>query len=185
MFKKGIYIFSTLLVTGSLIYSDSFHSDTYESVLTRESKHKLENRLIDLVSTDEIVQQIRLGRTVLFVDAREKEEYEEQHISGATVMTLREVESANLDAYRSADLVVAYCVKDFRGFEVARALQRRGITNVSLIESHGLYGWKKARLPLAGRQTGLSDEQALQQVKTCLNGYCTEEMDESTTNTKT
>jgi rhodanese-related sulfurtransferase len=55
--------------------------------------------------------------------------------------------------------LVAYCIKDFRGYEVARALRRAGYS-VRVMDDPGLQGWKKAKLPTAGDVPKRSDEQA-------------------------
>jgi hypothetical protein len=46
------------------------------------------------------------------------------------------------------DLVVAYCLKDFRGFEVARALQGLGVPVASTLSEQGINGWKHRGLPV-------------------------------------
>lgn len=86
------------------------------------------------------------NRRVIYIDTREKEEFDEGHIPGAWNIPLRKVSQLTkqqMDLLRNADIVVPYCIKDFRGYEVARELQRLGISQVKLIDGFGLTAWKK------------------------------------------
>ncbi|MGH7152215.1 MAG: rhodanese-like domain-containing protein [Planctomycetota bacterium] len=101
------------------------------------------------------------GRLV-FVDVRERAEYEEFHLPGAVHVPLRDLGGADLQALAGAEHVVPYCLKDFRGFEGARALARRGVPGVAQLEGFGISAWKKDGLPLAGETTGRGDPEALE-----------------------
>ncbi|MGR9116097.1 MAG: rhodanese-like domain-containing protein [Gammaproteobacteria bacterium] len=122
--------------------------------------------LIPIVNSDEILAQINRGAKVVFIDAREPAEFEEDHLPGAFNLTLREVPDTVASRFKDADLVVTYCLKDFRGYELGRALQARGMHNVRLMKDHGINGWKKNGLPVAG-QHGLSEINALARLQVC------------------
>jgi len=98
------------------------------------------------------------GRLV-FVDVREGPEYEEFHLPNSIHIPLRDLPHTDLAVLGHAELVVPYCLKDFRGFEGARVLARRGI-HVALLEGYGVSAWKKAGLPLAGEAVGRTDPEA-------------------------
>lgn len=100
---------------------------------------------------------------IVFVDTRETWEYEEGRIPGAINIKLREVENS-LDLVRDADLVIAYCVKDFRGYEAARAFRKHGI-NAAIMKPHGMRGWIEEGLPVAGSK-GLPEAEALVALQT-------------------
>ena len=104
--------------------------------------------LVGLIPIEQLLESIRAGRSVIFVDAREKAEYDEVHIPGAIRLQLRDVASADLQIFADADHVISYCIKDFRGYEVARALVERGVKNVSTMKPHGLSGWRSLGLPV-------------------------------------
>ena len=95
---------------------------------------------------------------IIFVDTRETWEFEEGRIPGAINIKLREVENS-LDFVRDADLVIAYCVKDFRGYEAARTFRKHGI-NAAIMKPHGMRGWIEEGLPVAGSK-GLPEAEAL------------------------
>lgn len=122
--------------------------------------------LISIVSRDEILAKINQGSKVVFIDAREPEEFAEDHLPGALNLTLRDVPNAVTNQFQDADLVVTYCLKDFRGYELGRALHSRGLQNVKLMKDHGINGWKKNGLPVAG-QRGLTESDALARLQLC------------------
>ena len=114
----------------------------------------------------DILHQIDAGKRVVFVDVREASEFNESHIPGAINLPLREVNEASVKDLQSADLVVSYCIKDFRGYEVALALAKLGIQQSSVMIPRGLNGWQQATLPVTGLN-GLSDEAALDALMQC------------------
>jgi rhodanese-related sulfurtransferase len=120
----------------------------------------------------EVLQSIKDGKKVVFVDAREGREYAESHIPGAIDLPLRRIDEASRDAIGSADLVVAYCIKDFRGYEVARRLQEVGVANTHIMQPYVLNGWKDAGLPLATDDPA-SEGQALERL-----GFCAKRPDQ-------
>ena len=127
-----------------------------------------ETELIPLISNDIILSKIKAGAKVVFVDAREPEEFAEDHLPGALNMTLRQVNREVASKLRSADLIVTYCLKDFRGFELGRALKNQGLTNVRLMKAHGIYGWKKQELPITSRD-GMTDVESVALLRRCAN----------------
>lgn len=107
--------------------------------------------IVPTVSADEVFRYLREGRKVVFIDARENAEYNESHIPGALNLSLRELEQMGprgRELLGDPDLVVAYCLKDFRGFEVARALQGLGVSVASTLSEQGINGWKERGLPV-------------------------------------
>jgi rhodanese-related sulfurtransferase len=83
---------------------------------------------------------------IIYIDTREKEEYDEGHIPGAWNIPLRNVSrltKQQLALLHNADIVVPYCIKDFRGYEVARELHELGVSQVMLIDGFGLAAWKQ------------------------------------------
>lgn len=103
--------------------------------------------LVPAVDAQQVMQLIRDGKKVVFIDAREREEWAEERIPGAINISLREVGNLDPDTLDNPDLVIAYCLKDFRGFEVAKALRQSGVPNASILAELGINGWKKKGLP--------------------------------------
>ncbi|MCW8194185.1 hypothetical protein F6455_05255 [Proteobacteria bacterium 005FR1] len=111
-----------------------------------------DNAFVRAMDQREILRQIGLGKRVVFVDTREVEEYDEVHLPGARVLRLRDVTSETVASFAGADLVVPYCVKDFRGFEVAKAMKKKGLSQVATLSPSGLRGWIAAGLPVVRPQ---------------------------------
>lgn len=84
---------------------------------------------------------MRAGKNIIFLDAREPEEFAEFHLPNAINVPLRNVNQAIIKHLQNADYVIPYCRKDFRGFEVAKTLKQLGLDNVALLYPSGLNGW--------------------------------------------
>lgn len=121
--------------------------------------------VVSQVPIRDIVEAIQDGRKVVFVDTREPQEYAESHIPGAVNLPTRAMTAENVADYVNAAYVVPYCLKDFRGFEGARRLRSLGVRNVFLFQGFGVSAWRKLGLPVAGRDVGVNDEQAMQKVR--------------------
>lgn len=113
------------------------------------------------------------GDKVVFIDTRESDEFEEGHIPGAVNIKLRDIGKELPPEVVDADVVIPYCVKDFRGFEVAKRLKKMGVRKVGLMNPWGISGWKSSGLPVAGTR-GLQDKDAMQKLKSCVTqpGQC-------------
>jgi rhodanese-related sulfurtransferase len=123
-------------------------------------------------SIDHILKMIDADKNVVFVDTRESDEYDEHHIPGAINLTLREVNQDSAKQFTDADLVISYCVKDFRGYEVALALHKAGVKHSGIMKPYGIRGWKSQGLPVV-EQNADSDVQALALLKQCAaRGQC-------------
>ena len=138
--------------------------DNSQSIATRDNRP-----VVRRVEIHQILDYIGAGKKVIFVDAREQEEYDEFHIPGAIRMSLRDVNKNVLPQFEGADLVIGYCIKDFRGFELARSLASIGVKNAATMKPYGISGWMAAKLPTTG-VNGLTEQQALDQLNNCATG---------------
>jgi rhodanese-related sulfurtransferase len=114
-------------------------------------------------STKHVLDLIHANKKVVFVDTREDDEFDERHIPGAINIKLRDVDDSVSAQFADADLVIAYCIKDFRGYEVALALSKVGVKNTGIMNPFGLKGWMDTGLPVTDAKT--SDAVALEQLK--------------------
>jgi len=99
---------------------------------------------------DYVLKIINADKIVMFVDTREDDEFDDYHIPGAVNLKLRDVNATSAEKFEQADLVISYCIKDFRGYEVALALSKVGVKNVGIMKPYGIKGWKDLKLPVAG-----------------------------------
>lgn len=154
-------------VVGVALPEDSLmpQSSCGESVLSGLGDSK---KLVPEIPANELFDLIRSGKKIVFVDVREPEEFTELHIPGAINMRIRDVNRESVGVLRGADLIVSYCVKDFRGFEMARKLRDHGFSNSVILNPYGLKGWIKAGLPVF-EEDGIPEEQALTQLARCVD----------------
>lgn len=124
--------------------------------------------LVPEVPIGTLLAEIKRGKTVMFVDVRESSEFREAHIPGALNFTLRDVGPSIVDEVGRADYVVSYCVKDFRGFEMAKALRQAGVNQSVILSPYGLKGWVSQGLPVAGVKA-LSEADAVAQLQRCVD----------------
>lgn len=119
------------------------------------------------VPIDQVLVAMGAGARVLFVDVREPEEFVEGHIPGALNLALREVNESHAARFAHAAYVVSYCVKDFRGFEMAKRLADLGVRNSIIMNPYGIKGWIGLGLPTAGNKA-LSEADAALALQACL-----------------
>ena len=124
--------------------------------------------LVAVIDIESLLLAMRAGEKVVFVDAREADEYDEFRIPNAINLRLRDVDESVAPLFSGADRVIAYCLKDFRGFELARALQEKaGVKNAAIMKPYGINGWRALGLPVEGSKA-LSHELALARIDECL-----------------
>ena len=111
---------------------------------------------------DEIAR-LSLENKLIFLDTRERQEYMEGHIPYARNLRLEDINAESLKNLSKAEWIVPYCMKDFRAFEVARALMEQGFNNVILMDPSGLHGWKKAGFPVIS--PGEKESEAIHKIK--------------------
>lgn len=118
------------------------------------------------LDVNHVVDEMKKGEKVAFIDVREPWEFAENHIPNAINVQLRDAAKLSAQEYKSYKYVVAYCVKDFRGFEMAKTLKLNGFENVVILNPYGIKGWKAAGKPIMS-ENGLSDAQAYNALLSC------------------
>ncbi len=99
-----------------------------------------------------LLAEMKNGKTVKFVDVREPDEFVEAHIPGAMNVPLRALNADIVRQLQGVDYVVSYCIKDFRGFEMARSLRDAGVKNAVILDPYGIRGWVAEGLPTTGKK---------------------------------
>lgn len=123
--------------------------------------------LVPEMSIDTLLIEMKAGKSVVFVDVREPDEFVEAHIPDALNIQLRELDADDIAAVKDADYVVAYCIKDFRGFEMARSLRDAGVGNAVILNPYGIKGWIADGLPTVGAQA-MTDQAGKQRLAECV-----------------
>ena len=129
-----------------------------------EANHNIGSAFVvpELPITD-VIERMLAGQKVVFVDVRESQEYVEGHIPGAVNLKIRETDqySVNNAMFSEADVIIPYCVKDFRGYEMAKKLKQLGKYNVALMQPYGLKGWIHSDLPLSDAELSTTEAKEL------------------------
>lgn len=124
------------------------------------------------LETITVLDHIAADKKVVFIDVREPAEFDEFHIPGAVNIPFRNAAADVAQRYAGADLVIPYCIKDFRGFEMARSLAELGLQNVGIMQPYGIAGWRQQGLPLVNVD-GLSETDAHDRLVECARaGTC-------------
>ncbi|OAV45773.1 hypothetical protein A3850_002775 [Lewinella sp. 4G2] len=95
-------------------------------------------------------------RDALFLDAREKEEYQVSHLPGALHLGYDRVKYDLLESYGKDTPIVVYCTVGYRSEKIAEKLRKRGYSSVHNLYG-SLYAWKLAGLPLVDDQGSMTD----------------------------
>jgi rhodanese-related sulfurtransferase len=117
-----------------------------------------------LYSPAQLVRMVQKQEPVVFLDVREPEEFEKNHIPGAVNMTEKEF-AARAHELPSDALVIPYCNMDFRGFTAVEKLREVGVKNVGLMQRRGLEGWRSQNLPVVEKD-GITDKDGLAKLMT-------------------
>lgn len=106
------------------------------------------------------LQQL-LNEGCCLVDVREPVEHAEEHIAGAKLIPLGQIEQRRGEI-DSNTAVVVMCRSGKRGAEAMKKIQAMGMTNVRNLEG-GILAWKQAQLPTReGRKSVLPLMQQVQ-----------------------
>lgn len=108
------------------------------------------SQIVAQVPIEHLLAEMKRGKSVVFVDVREEDEFLEGHIPGALNLPIRDLDESVVQRVQSADYVVSYCIKDFRGFEMAKALKDAGVQNSVILNPFGIRGWVEEGLPTIG-----------------------------------
>lgn len=114
-----------------------------------------------------LLNEIRNGKDIVFVDVRESKEFAESHIPGALNIPIHDVDEVSVARLRHADYVVSYCVKDFRGYEMAKRLHSAGVESSVILNPYGIKGWVASGLPVTGSES-LEASEAERKLRKCV-----------------
>jgi adenylyltransferase/sulfurtransferase len=91
------------------------------------------------IAPSEVKALLARGEKFVFVDVREKWEYDAAHIDGSTLIPLREI-PANLPRLQAAGEVVFFCHHGMRSLDAAAWLRSQGVEGARSM-SGGIDRW--------------------------------------------
>lgn len=93
------------------------------------------------------VCDIKDKKDVIFVDARERKEFDVSHIKGAILVGYDSLDLSALDKIDKSKEVVVYCSVGYRSEKVSEKLENIGFKNVSNLYG-GIFEWKNQEQPI-------------------------------------
>lgn len=129
MRKNKLWVFAGLLATLSCS-GQRVESKAYGAMLGLLLKGDVPE-----VTVPEVDSLMRTSTEVVFIDARERKEYEVSHLPGALWVGYDDFDLDRMDTVDKAAKVVAYCSVGARSEDVTRKLIKAGFQDVS-----NLYG---------------------------------------------
>jgi rhodanese-related sulfurtransferase len=96
----------------------------------------------------ELKQKLDAKESIQFIDCREKEEWDEAHIPGATLLPLSELESKFESVLKNKDAkIVIHCRSGKRSMNACIFLLSKGYSNLTNVEG-GIMSWIREGFPV-------------------------------------
>lgn len=99
------------------------------------------NGLLDHSVPEKSVHEIQGIQNYVFVDAREKEEFEVSHLQGAIHVGYDYFSDTALQNISKDDSVIVYCSVGYRSEKIAEKMQKMGFSHVYNLYG-GIFEWK-------------------------------------------
>ncbi len=87
------------------------------------------------------VSEVDTAGNIVFVDSREKSEYETSHIKNALWVGYKKLDLSPLENVAKEKQIIVYCSVGYRSEKVAEKLIKQGFTNVYNLYG-GIFEWK-------------------------------------------
>jgi len=129
MNMKNIFILILFVFIGQLSVAQEVESKTYDEMLQKLLKSDVSE--VDVEEAYDLYQE----GDVVFIDTREKDEYDVSHIDGAIWVGYNNFKVSRLDGISKDTKIIAYCSVGLRSENITRKLMEKGFTDVS-----NLYG---------------------------------------------
>jgi len=101
---------------------------------------KMLDGLLSHSVTEVDVQQTKKMSDVIYIDAREKSEYDASHIKGAIWAGYDDFDLARLTSLNKDQPVVVYCSVGYRSEKITEQLNKNGFSNASNLYG-GIFEW--------------------------------------------
>lgn len=131
--KRTLWLVAVLILfLGKVSFSQVVHSRAYDMMLSSLLDHSVDEVSVDKVITD--------TSNILFLDAREKKEYEVSHIRGARWIGYDDFDTSRVKDIGPNQKIVVYCSVGYRSEKVTEKLESAGYNNVSNLYG-GIFEW--------------------------------------------
>ncbi|MFT6166996.1 MAG: rhodanese-related sulfurtransferase [Vicingaceae bacterium] len=103
------------------------------------------------------VNEVKDKKDVIFVDARERKEFDVSHIKGAIFVGYDSLDLSAMKKVSKNKDVIVYCSVGYRSEKVSEKLEAIGFTNVSNLYG-GIFEWKNQDQPLVTPESKPTEE---------------------------
>lgn len=138
------FLLSTLYVCA---FSQSVQDRAYSAKLQKLLSHSVPEISVSEVDTTE---------DILFIDSREKSEYEVSHIKNAVFVGYNKLDLSALANTPKNQKIIVYCSVGYRSEKVSEKLIKNGFTDVSNLYG-GIFEWKNAGLQVYTKNSQPTD----------------------------
>ncbi|MFN0013312.1 MAG: rhodanese-like domain-containing protein [Saprospiraceae bacterium] len=142
MKRKGIMVVGLLLVWAMAGYGQ-VESRAYRVMLKTLLQHS--------VPEMDVRQAAKNRSQLIFLDAREPQEYAVSHIDGAVHIGYDQFDSSKLVSLHPDDRIVVYCSVGYRSEKIAEKLLANGFKNVSNLYG-GVFEWVNQGYPVVAQK---------------------------------
>lgn len=135
-----------LVITVSTLLMGLFFSASGQEVGSKAYDIMLQSLLSHSVN-EVSVKEIKDKKNVVFVDARERKEYEVSHIENAIFVGYDSLDLSAMNQVDKSKEIIVYCSVGYRSEKVSEKLKEIGFTNVSNLYG-GIFEWKNQDQPV-------------------------------------
>lgn len=127
-----------LLFLGIACRSQTVTSRAYDMMLSTLLSH----------SVNEVsVNEIDSTKNLVFLDAREKAEYDVSHIPGAIWIGYEDFDTSRLQGLDKNDQIIVYCSVGYRSEKITEKIEKQGFKNTSNLYG-GIFEWVNQKRPV-------------------------------------
>ncbi|WP_010177172.1 rhodanese-like domain-containing protein [Aquimarina agarilytica] len=131
MKKRKILLLASLLLTVNLIAQKETSDQGFTTML---------NKLLSHTVKEVLPNEIKNDSTYIFLDAREKQEYNVSHIQNALWVGYENFKPKILKDIPKDRPIIVYCTVGYRSEKIAEKLLKNGYTDVSNLYG-GIFEW--------------------------------------------
>ena len=135
-------VFSLLLVISASLTSFSQNPKGFSDMA-----YSMADKKVPLIFEHQVKKLQKEGKTVVFIDTREKKEYEISHIKGAIYVGYDDFDSSKVKNIDKNAIIVAYCSVGYRSGKIGKQLMNLGYSNVFNLFG-GIFSWANNNNPI-------------------------------------
>lgn len=134
-----VVLISIASIINFLGFGQSVGDSDYEKMLNRLLIHNVPTINVEKIDTS--------NKQIIYLDAREEEEYNVSHIESAKFVGYKNFSIDSIQSIPKDTEIIVYCSVGFRSGSVSKKLIKNGFTNVLNLYG-GLFEWSNQELPL-------------------------------------